>query len=299
MSDTTQASDGSKRPPRAPLAPGLHLVATPIGNLGDLSPRALATLRDADLVVCEDTRVTMKLLGLANAGRRLERYDEHHAAQARPRIVERLLAGETVALASDAGTPLVSDPGYKLVRAAIEAGVEVFAVPGPSAALAALAVAGLPTDRFFVQGFLPASGGKRRRALADLARVPGTLVVFEAAHRLATTLEDLLAALGPRPAAVTRELTKRFEEVRRGGLDDLARHHREEGPPRGEIVIVVAPPPEEAVVDEPAVEQRLQAALERLPASAAAAEVAAQTGVPRREVYRRALALKQPRAGGQ
>jgi len=271
----------------------LHLVATPIGNLGDLSPRALTTLRDADLVVCEDTRVTAKLLGLAGAGRRLERYDDHNAAEARPRILERLRAGDVVALASDAGTPLVSDPGYKLVRAAIDAGIEVFAVPGPSAALAALAVSGLPTDRFFVQGFLPASGGSRRRALADLGRVPATLVIFEAAPRLAATLESLLAALGPRPAAVTRELTKRFEEVRRGDLEQLARHYRTAGPPRGEIAIVVGPPPDEVAVDDRVVEERLQAALERLPVSAAAAEVAAATGVPRREAYRRALALKQ------
>lgn len=291
--DTSQTPGGSKRSPGPSLAPGLHLVATPIGNLGDLSPRALAALRDADLVYCEDTRVTAKLLGLFDAGRQLERYHEHNAAVVRPKIIERLLAGASVVLASDAGTPLVSDPGYKLVRAAIEAGIDVFTVPGPSAALAALSVAGLPTDRFFVQGFLPASGGSRRRALADLARVPGTLVVFEAASRLVATLEALEEQLGPRPAAVVRELTKRFEEVRRASLEELAQHYQREGPPRGEIVIVVGPAANRIDVDPLSLDEALQAALERLPTSAAAAEVASATGVPRREVYRRALALKR------
>ena len=271
----------------------MHLVATPIGNLGDLSPRALAALRDADIVLCEDTRVTAKLLGLCGAGRPLQGYHEHNAARVRPQILERLRAGAAVALVSDAGTPLVSDPGYKLVRDAIAAEVEVFALPGPSAALAGLLVSGLPTDRFFVAGFLPTRRSQRRRAIAEIAAVPGTLIVFEAARRLPDTLVDLAAELGPRPAAVARELTKRFEEVRRGSLAELAAHYGEAGAPRGEVVIVIGAPartseqPSGAELDE-----LLAAALESSSPAAAAAAVAAATGQPRRGLYRRALALQ-------
>ena len=268
-------------------------MATPIGNLGDLSPRARAALRDADVVLCEDTRVTSKLLGLCGIGRPLQVYHEHNAARVRPQILERLRAGAAVALVSDAGTPLVSDPGYKLVRDAIAAGVQVFAVPGPSAALAGLLVSGLPTDRFFVAGFLPTRRAQRRRAIAELAPVPGTLIVFEAARRLPDTLADLAAGLGPRPAAVARELTKRFEEVRRGSLAELAAHYGETGPPRGEPVIVVGPPARAA--EQPSVhklEELLAEALESRSPAAAAAAVAAATGQPRRELYRRALALQ-------
>jgi 16S rRNA (cytidine1402-2'-O)-methyltransferase len=271
----------------------LHLVATPIGNLGDLSPRALATLRDADVLLCEDTRVTAKLLGLCGIGRGLQGYHEHNAARVRPQILERLGAGAAVALVSDAGTPLVSDPGYKLVRAAIAAGIEVFAVPGPSAALAGLLVSGLPTDRFFVAGFLPTRRSQRRRAIAELAPVPGTLIVFEAARRLPDTLADLAAELGPRPAAVARELTKRFEEVRRGSLAELAAHYAETGPPRGEPVIVVGPAARAAEQPSAAeLDELLAEALESRSPAAAAAAVAAATGQPRRELYRRALALQ-------
>jgi len=271
----------------------LHLVATPIGNLGDLSPRALATLRDADVVLCEDTRITARLLGRFGVQRPLQAYHEHNAARVRPRILERLRAGAAVALVSDAGTPLISDPGYKLVRAAIDAGIEVFVVPGPSAALAGLLVSGLPTDRFFVAGFLPSRGTQRRRAIAEIAAVPGTLILFEAARRLPETLADLAAELGPRPAAVARELTKRFEEVRRGTLPELAAHYAASGPPRGEPVIVVGPP---AGTTEPPsgeeVDALLAEALERQSPAAAAAAVAAATGRSRRELYRRALALQ-------
>jgi 16S rRNA (cytidine1402-2'-O)-methyltransferase len=279
---------------RSKLAPGLHLVATPIGNLGDLSPRALALLRAADVVLCEDTRVTRNLLRHHALERALVAYHEHNAARMRPRIVARLQAGAVVALASDAGTPLVSDPGYKLVRAAIEAGIEVFAVPGPSAALAALTVSGLPTDRFLVAGFLPERGAPRRRAIAELAAVPATLVLFEAARRLPATLAELATALGPRPAAVARELTKRFEEVRRDSLERLAEHYARVGPPRGEVVLVIG-----AAADGPAplapgeVDAALADALTTMSPAAAAAAVAAATGRPRREVYRRALALRR------
>jgi 16S rRNA (cytidine1402-2'-O)-methyltransferase len=271
----------------------LHLVATPIGNVGDLSPRAYLALSEADVVLCEDTRVTGKLLALCDIRRPLLSYHEHNAARVRPEIIERLRAGASVALVSDAGTPLVSDPGYKLVRDAIAAGIEVFAVPGPSAALAALIVSGLPTDRFFVAGFLPTRRSQRRRAIAELAPIPGTLIVFEAPRRLPDTLADLAAELGPRPAAVARELTKRFEQVRRGSLAELAAHYGETGAPRGEVVIVIGPPARRR--DQPSaaeLDERLAKALESRSPAAAAAAVAAATGQPRRELYRRALALQ-------
>jgi len=271
-------------------------VATPIGNAGDLAPRALDALREADLVLCEDTRVTGRLLRRFGVLRPLASYHEHNAARVRPEVLARLRRGETVVLASDAGTPLVSDPGYKLVREAIDAGIDVRAVPGPSAALAALTVSGLPTHRFLVAGFLPPGRTAALRTLDELAPVPATLVLFEAARRLPATLALLAERLGDRPAAMARELTKRFEEVRRGSLEALARHYAEAGPPRGEVVIVVGPPG----ADEPEpediaarVDAGLAALLDSMPASAAAAQVAAATGRPRREVYRRALALKR------
>lgn len=271
-------------------------MATPIGHLGDLTPRALAALVAADVVLCEDTRVTAKLLTSHGHRRRLDPYHEHNAARVRPQVLERLRQGAAVVLASDAGTPLVSDPGFKLVREAVDAGIPVSTVPGPSAALAALVVSGLPTDRFFFQGFLPASAGARRQAIADVATVPATLILFEAARRLPRTLADLAAGLGARPAAVARELTKRFEEVRRGPLDELARAYAEEGPPRGETVIVVGPPSAAAAAALDAdVDASLRDALATMSVSAAAGAVAAATGRPRRQVYQRALALKDDR----
>jgi 16S rRNA (cytidine1402-2'-O)-methyltransferase len=280
------------------LAPGLHLVATPIGNVGDLAPRALAALRDADLVVCEDTRVTGKLLRLCDAMRPLVAYHDHNAARVRPQILARLRAGASVALVSDAGTPLVSDPGYKLVREAIAQGSEVLALPGPSAALAALTVSGLPSDRFLVAGFLPSRAGARRRAIAELGAVPATLVLFEAARRVSETLAELAAALGPREAALARELTKKFEEVRRGSLPELAAHYAAAGAPRGEVVLVIGPPAgdagEVALAD---LDAALLEALACMSPAAAAASVAAATGLGRREVYRRALALKEAAPG--
>jgi 16S rRNA (cytidine1402-2'-O)-methyltransferase len=279
---------------RSKLAPGLHVIATPIGNVGDLSPRALAALREADLVVCEDTRVTGKLLRLCGAERSLLAYHDYNAARVRPQILARLGAGAVVALVTDAGTPLVSDPGYRLVHEAIEGGFEVFAVPGPSAALAALTVCGLPTDRFLVAGFLPSRAGARRQAIVELGAVPATLVLFEAARRLPDALAELAAALGPRKAAVARELTKRFEEVRRGSLDELAAHYAAAGPPRGEVVLVIGPPaddaPETALAD---LDAALEAALATMSPAAAASAVAGATGHRRRDVYRRALALKE------
>jgi 16S rRNA (cytidine1402-2'-O)-methyltransferase len=295
--DEGQPSDAAGR---SKLAPGLHLIATPIGNLGDLAPRALSALATADLVVCEDTRVTGGLLHRYGIERPLLAYHEHNAARMRPQILDRLQAGGAVALTADAGTPLISDPGYKLVRAAIDVGIEVFTVPGPSAALAALTVSGLPTDRFLVAGFLPARGAARERALRELAAVRATLVLFEAARRLPTALAELAQAFGPREAAVARELTKRFEEVRRGPLDRLAADYARAGPPKGEVVLVIGPP---AATDAPAdageLDAALEAALATMAPGPAAAAVAAATGRTRREVYRRALALRQRRTSAE
>src|SRR5579862_4147350 len=227
------------------LAPGLHIVATPIGNLGDITLRALAALAGADLIACEDTRVTRKLLDRYVIATPLTPYHDHNAAQARPALLRRLADGASIALVSDAGTPLVSDPGYKLVCAAQDAGHAVTALPGASALLTALAVAGLPTDQFLFAGFLPPKQAARRARIAELARVPATLVLFETGPRLAATLADLAAGLGQREAAVCRELTKLHEEVRRGALDTLAQHYAG-AEPRGEIVVVVAPSQAEA-----------------------------------------------------
>src|SRR5215472_11847525 len=228
--------------PVRPLAAGLYLVATPIGNLADVTLRALETLAAADLIACEDTRVTKKLLDRYGIATALTPYHDHNAAAARPKIVARLRDGAAIALVSDAGTPLISDPGYRLVRAAHEAGVAVTAVPGASAVLTALAVAGLPTDRFFFEGFLPAKDVARRARIAELARIPATLVLFESGARIAAALDALAAGLGDRPAALCRELTKLHEEVRRDGLAALARDYAAGRETRGEFVLVVAPP---------------------------------------------------------
>jgi 16S rRNA (cytidine1402-2'-O)-methyltransferase len=274
------------------LPGGLYLVATPIGNLGDISLRALATLAAADLIVCEDTRVTRKLIDHYGIVAPLMAYHDHNAAVARPKILARLAEDAAVALVSDAGTPLVSDPGYKLVRAAQDAGHRVSALPGASAVLTALSVAGLPTDRFLFEGFLPPKQTARRARLAALARIPATLIVFETGPRLAAALADLADTLGAREAAICRELTKLYEEVRRGDLASLAQHYAAADAPRGEIVIVVAPPAAEA--DQPgeaALDDMLRAALARASVKDAVSEVASVTGRPRREVYQHALAL--------
>ena len=280
-----------------PLASGLYLVATPIGNLRDVTLRALEVLAAADLIACEDTRVSRKLLDHYGIATPLTPYHDHNAAQARPQLLARLAQGAAVALISDAGTPLVSDPGYKLVREARAAGASVTALPGASAVLAALAVAGLPTDRFFFEGFLPPKEGPRRKRIAELAPIPATLVLFEAGPRVAASLADLAAGLGAREAAICRELTKLFEEVRRGDLAMLAREAGAAGEPRGEIAIVIAPPqPREEANDLDAL---LRAALERLSVREAVAEIAAVTGRPRRPIYQRALALARERGDGR
>jgi 16S rRNA (cytidine1402-2'-O)-methyltransferase len=280
------------------LEPGLYLVATPIGNLRDVSLRALETLAAADVIACEDTRVTRKLAAHYAIATPLTPYHDHNAATALPKLMARLAEGASVALVSDAGTPLVSDPGYRLVRAAQAAGHPVTAAPGASAVLAALAVAGLPTDRFFFEGFLPAKEAARRSRIAALAAIPATLLLFETGPRLAAALADLAAGLGDRAAAVCRELTKLHEEVRRGTLDALAQAYAQLPEPRGEIVVVVAPPadPEPAGAEE--VDGMLRDALARLSVKDAVEEVAGLAGRPRRDVYRRALALKKDSGDG-
>jgi 16S rRNA (cytidine1402-2'-O)-methyltransferase len=275
----------------ARLAPGLHIVATPIGNLGDITLRALQALAGADLIACEDTRVTRKLLDRYAIKTPLAPYHEHNAAQARPVLLLRLAEGAAIALVSDAGTPLISDPGYKLVRAAAEAGHAVTTLPGASALLAALTVAGLPTDQFLFAGFLPPKEAARRSRIAELARIPATLVLYETGPRLGAALADLAAGLGPqREAAMCRELTKLHEEVLRGDLKTLAEAYAGD-PPRGEIVIVVAPPAEPERASAGETETLLRQALGRVSLKDAVGEVADATGLPRREVYQRALAL--------
>jgi len=276
------------------IAPGLHVVATPIGNLRDITLRALSTLAAADAVVAEDTRVSRNLLAHYGIATPLVAYHEHNAAAMRPILLSRLQKGESLALISDAGTPLVSDPGFKLVAEALEMGLPVTSAPGPSAVLAALVVAGLPTDRFFFEGFLPAKSGARRARIAELASVPGTLVFFESPRRLTDTLGDLAAVLGAREAAVARELTKHFESVRRGALDQLAADYERDGPPKGEIVLLVAPPGDEApALTGPALDDRIRAALQKFSVKDAASVVAAETGQPRRTIYARALELSR------
>ncbi len=271
-------------------------MATPIGNAADITLRALDVLARADLVACEDTRITAKLLSMHGLKAPLAPYHEHNAARQRPMLLARLAAGEAIVLASDAGTPLVSDPGYKLVREAIAAGHRVTTLPGPSAPLAALVLSGLPSDRFLFAGFLPPKSAGRRAALAELAAVPATLVMFESAGRLADSLADMAAVLGPRPAAVARELTKLYEEVRRGRLDELGRHYAEAGAPKGEIVVVVGPPEESATAPaESDLDAALDAALARMSLRDAVDAVAAATGRKRREVYARALSRTKPR----
>ncbi len=278
-------------------AAGLYLVSTPIGNLDDISLRAIKLLRGADLIACEDTRVTGKLLSLLGIGGvPLASYHEHNAERARPALLARLRQGAAVALVSDAGTPLLSDPGYRLVAACLAEGLAVTSLPGASAALTALQLSGLPCDRFLFAGFLPAKEGPRRNTLAGLATVPASLVFYESPRRLAESLAEMSAVLGPRQAAVARELTKLYEEVRRGGLAELAAHYAEAGPPKGEVVVVVGPPAEAPPASPETVDEQLRRALAELSPRDAATTVAAATGLPRRQVYARAVALAKGRA---
>ncbi len=272
------------------LAPGLYIVATPIGNLGDLSPRAAEILLNADVVAVEDSRVTAGLFRHLGGKGRMIPYHDHNADAVRPGLVARM-ASEAVALVSDAGTPLISDPGYKLVRDARAAGHAVTTIPGPCAAIAALTLAGLPTDRFLFLGFLPSKQHARAEAIAEVASVRATLVLYESGPRLAACLSALAEGLGDREAAVAREISKKFEECVTGSLSQLATRYAD-APPKGEIVVVVAPPGEAAPASAEDADAALAEALTRLPPAKAAGEVAKKLGLDRKALYARAMALK-------
>ncbi len=275
--------------PRA--APGLHLVATPIGNLADITLRALETLAGVDVIACEDTRITRRLTERYAISAELALYHEHNAAQARPKILERLAQGAAIALVSDAGTPLISDPGFKLVREVCAAGHAGIAVPGPSSVLTALSVAALPSDRFFFEGFLPAKEHARRARLSELARIDSTLVMFESGNRVQDTLRDLAAIMAGRDAAICRELTKLHEEVKRAPVAELAAG-ADALETRGEFVLVIGPPADDAgVMDENSLDDLLRAQLARGSVKDAVAHAVELSGRPRREVYARALEL--------
>ncbi|MBR46312.1 MAG: 16S rRNA (cytidine(1402)-2'-O)-methyltransferase [Rhodospirillaceae bacterium] len=278
------------KPGSKPL-PGLYIVATSIGNLDDITLRALDLLASVDRIACEDTRHTRILLERHGIEARLIPYHEHNAGQMLPNIMARLAHGETVALVSDAGTPLISDPGYKLVRKAVRSGIHVSALPGASAALAALTLSGLPSDRFMFAGFLPPKTAARRKTLKSLAAVEATLIFFESPRRLAASLADMAAELGPRDGAVARELTKLHEELRHGGLTELAAHYAEAGPPKGEVTLVIGPPAGPAVISEEEIEAQLAELLKTESVRDAAAKLAGDTGLPRRDLYQRAVRL--------
>ena len=293
VDERAQASGGQARRKPPPLEPGLHIVATPIGNLRDITLRALDVLQAVDVVACEDTRVFAKLASHYGISAPTIAYSDATQDQAEPRVLAALEAGKRVALVSDAGMPLVSDPGYRLVRAAIARNYPVTSVPGPSAVPVALALSGLPTDHFYFGGFLPAKEGERRRAIAAAASIPATLVFFEAPHRLAASLGDLADLLGARPAAIARELTKLFEEVRRAPLGELADHYGRHADVKGEVAIVIGPPQEGAAPPAERLDEALLQAMAGASLKDAAAEVAARYGLRRREVYARALELKR------
>jgi 16S rRNA (cytidine1402-2'-O)-methyltransferase len=293
----TRPIEPSAEAPREPLAPALYITATPIGNRGDVTLRALEVLERADRLLCEDTRVTRKLLGLYGLSRPLTAYHDHNAESMRPKVLAWIAAGESVVLVSDAGTPLISDPGFKLARDCRAAGLAVTALPGASALLTALAVSGLPTDRFLFLGFLAPRSAARRTELAEVAGVRATLVLYESPRRLAGLLADAAAVLPGRAAAVCRELTKLFEETVAAPIEELAARYAEAGPPRGEVVVVIGPPPErQAAWSESQLDEALSRALAGGSVKDAAAEVAAASGRPRQELYARAMRL---RGGGR
>ncbi len=273
------------------LTPGLYIVATPIGNLGDLSQRAKEVLSAADIIVVEDSRVTAKLLRHIGVKRPMTPYHDHNAERVRPRLISRM-AAEAIALVSDAGTPLISDPGYKLVREARAAGHQVTTIPGPCAGIAALTLAGLPTDRFLFLGFLPSKAKARADAIAEIAGIRATLVLYESGPRLGAALSALADGLGDREAGVAREITKTFEECVTGRLSELAARYAD-ARPKGEIVIVVAPPEAvEAETDEATVDAALRDALSRLPPAKAVGEVAKAFKLDRQALYARAMAMQ-------
>lgn len=295
-SDTTNSAAPSKSRPRdtaRAFAPGLYVVATPIGNAQDLTLRALELLQACDAIIVEDSRVTAKLLAIHAISRPLIVYNDHSEEGVRRKILRRLGQGEVLALVSDAGTPLISDPGFRLVREAAAESVKVVPLPGASALLAALVVAGLPTDRFFFAGFLPPKSAARKAALHELASIPATLVFYEAPQRLAESLADMATHLPAREAAVLRELTKMHESVQRGSLADLAAHYAA-NEPQGEIVVVIGPPASTGAAPASDIDDRLRTELSKGTLKEAVAIVTAESGLPRREVYARALALTRP-----
>jgi len=285
------------------LIPGLYIIATPIGNMGDITLRALETLRRTDAIACEDTRQAGKLAAAYGISAPRLPYHDHNAAEMRPKILAMIAGGKSVALVSDAGMPLISDPGYKLVEACVAEDFYVTCVPGASASLTGLVLSALPSDRFYFGGFLPPKSGARKNHLATLKSIPSTMVFYETAPRLAASLADMAETLGNRSAAVARELTKKFEEIRRGTLADLAAHYAEEGEPKGEIVVIVGAAPETdaaALYDAGAVDRLITEVLTQrgLRLKDAAAAVAAETGLRKNDVYRRALRVKNEMAGG-
>ncbi len=273
-----------------PLSPGLYLVATPIGNLEDITLRALRVLRSADLILAEDTRTSGKLLKHYGISTPMKPYHEHNAARVRDQVLAALEGGQALALISDAGTPLVSDPGYKLVTAALEAAHPVIPIPGPSAVLSALSVSSLPPEPFVFAGFPPAKSGARCSHLQRFVTTDATLIFYESPHRLLDSLRDMVAVFGPRPAAVARELTKLYESCVRGPLPEIIAHYEAESP-RGEIVVLIGPP-DDTTTPEVDIDAALNAALAEMSPSAAAAHVAKATGIPKRDLYARAVELK-------
>ena len=290
-------TDASCKPPELTafklLVSGLYLVATPIGNAGDITLRALDILSRADIVLCEDTRISGKLMKIHGIHATLQPYHEHNAERVRPMIIKHLNQGKTVAMVSDAGMPLVSDPGYKLVEACVKEGLMVTVAPGPSATLTALVLSGLPSDRFFFQGFLPSKTGARQKILNEISTIPGTLIFLESAKRLAASLNDMRSVLGNRSAAVGRELTKFYEEIRRGNLDELAAHYAKAGAPKGEITLCVGPPLKICPPSDEELDKMLKEALKSQTIKDVAVYLAMITGLPKRVLYKRALALKK------
>tara|TARA_B100000686_G_scaffold352950_1_gene456657 strand:- start:517 stop:1410 length:894 start_codon:yes stop_codon:yes gene_type:complete len=277
------------------LRSGLYLVSTPIGNLGDLSSRAIKILSHADYIACEDTRITLKLLRAIDVSVPLVSYHEHSPTKVRYRLLDDLKNGKSVVLVSDAGTPLISDPGYKLVRLAAKEDIFITAIPGASSPIVALVLSGLPPDRFFFAGYLPPKEANRRTAISQLQKVPATLIFLESTRRLAPALESLADVLGNRPGAVARELTKLHEEVTRGNLRELAENYKILSPPKGEAVIVVGPPDEKGVLLEKNIDDLLLAVLESMSVKDSASMIAETIGIPRREVYARAVVLARNR----
>ncbi len=299
--DVSFAADGIAPARSSKRAAGLSFVATPIGNLRDITLRALDLLGTVDIVACEDTRHTGKLLNAHGIKTRMMSYHDHNAARVRPRLLDRLTRGDSVALVSDAGTPLISDPGYRLLTEAIEAGIAVTTLPGPSSVLAALTLAGLPTDRFLFLGFAPNRSAARRRYLEPFAGIDASIVLLESPKRLAKSLADLVAVFGDREVAIARELTKLHEEVLRDRLSTLAERFADAPAPRGEVVVVIGPPERNAKPppDQDQIDRLLRAGLETEKPGVVAVQVASETGLPRRQLYQRAVALKQDQAGDE